>query len=51
MVSHLQKKSATKSIPQNEQLADKLHKPIIRKLKKENYIGIQRQYLGSRFSR
>ena len=32
-------KSAIKSIPQNEQLADELHKPIIRKLKKkEKYI-------------
>ena len=27
-------KSAIKSIPQNEQLAEELHKPIIRKLKK-----------------
>ena len=27
-------KSAIKSIPQNEQLADELHKPIIRKFKK-----------------
>ena len=29
---------ANKSIPQNEQLAEELHKPIIRKLKKEKYI-------------
>ena len=28
----------TKLISQNEQLADELHKPIIRKLKKEKYI-------------
>ena len=31
-------KSAIKSIPQNEQLAEELHKPIIRKFKKEKYI-------------
>ena len=32
-------KCAIKSIPQNEQLADELHNPIIRKLKKkEKYI-------------
>ena len=30
--------SGIKSIPQNEQLAEELHKPIIRKLKKEKYI-------------
>ena len=30
----LANKSAIKSIPQNEQLVDELHKPIIRKLKK-----------------
>ena len=30
----LANKSAIKSIPQNEQLAEELHKPIIRKLKK-----------------
>ena len=33
---------ANKSIPQNEQLAEELHKPIIRKLKKGDYISIQR---------
>ena len=31
------KGSSVKSIPQNEQLADELHKPIIRKLKKKVY--------------
>ena len=30
----LANKSAIKSIPQNEQLAEKLHKPVIRKFKK-----------------
>ena len=30
----LANKSAIKSIPQNEQLAEELHKPIIRKFKK-----------------
>ena len=30
----LAKKSAIKSIPQNEQLAEELHKPIIRKFKR-----------------
>ena len=35
-VTTLANKSAIKSIPQNEQLADELHKPIIRKFKKRN---------------
>ena len=40
----LANKSAIKSIPQNEQLADELHRPIIKKLKKKEYIfSIQRQ--------
>ena len=30
-VTTLENKSAIKSIPQNEQLAEELHKPIIRK--------------------
>ena len=34
----LSNKSAIKSIPQNEQLADELHKPIIRKFKKGEHI-------------
>ena len=43
---------ANKSIPQQEQLAEELHKPIIRKFKKKGSIfSIQRQYLGCRFSR
>ena len=33
-VTTLANKSAIKSIPQNEELAEELHKPIIRKLKK-----------------
>ena len=33
----LANKSAIKSIPQNEQLAEELHKPIIRKLFKKVY--------------
>ena len=54
VVSHLQinlllNKSA---ISQNEQLAEQLHKLIIRKFKeKESIFSIQRQYLGCRFSR
>ena len=48
----LANKYATKSIPQNEQLAEELHKPIIRKSKKKGSIfRIQRQCLGCRFSR
>ena len=44
--------SGVKSIPRNEQLADELHKPIIRKFKKKKSIfSIQRQYLCCRFSR
>ena len=40
-------KSAIKSIPQNEQLADDLHKPIFRKFKKrKSILSIQRQFLG-----
>ena len=36
-----------KSIPKNDQLAEELHKPIIRKLKKNKSVfSIQRQYLG-----
>ena len=33
-VTAFTKKSAIKSIPQNEQSADELHKPIIKKFKK-----------------
>ena len=32
------KRVNTKITPQNEQLAEELHKPIIRKFKKEKYI-------------
>ena len=46
-VTTLANKSAIKSIPQNEQLAEELHKCIIRKFKKKKSIfSIQRQYLG-----
>ena len=34
----LANKSAIKSKPQNEQLAEEIHKPIIRKYKKVKYI-------------
>ena len=37
-VTTLANKSAVKSIPENEQLAEELHKPIIRKFKREQYI-------------
>ena len=48
----LTNKSAIKSTPQNEQLAEELHKTIIKKnLKKESIFSIQRQYLCCRFSR
>ena len=44
--------SGVKSIPQNEKLAEELHKPIIIKFKKYIYISsIQIQYLGCRFGR
>ena len=39
-------KSSIKSISQNEQLAEELHKPIIIKFKKKSVFSIQRQYLG-----
>ena len=42
---------SNKSILQNEQLAEELYKPIIRKFKKGSIFSIQRQYLGCRFSR
>ena len=46
-VTMLANKSAIKSTPQNEQLAEELHKAIIRKLKKKKSVfSIQRQYLG-----
>ena len=46
----LENKSAIKSIPQNEQLAEELHKPK-KILEKGSIISIERQYLGCRFSR
>ena len=48
----LANKSTIKSIPQDEQLAEELHKSIIRKFKRRGSIfSIQKQYLGCRFSR
>ena len=39
--------SGIKSMPQNEQLTEELHKPIIRKFKKKKSVfSIQRQYSG-----
>ena len=44
--------SGIKSMPRNEQLAEELHQPIIRKFKKKKSIfNIQRQYLRCLFSR
>ena len=37
---------ANNEIKQNLQLAEELHKPILRKLKKKSLFRIQRQYLG-----
>ena len=39
-------KSVIKSIPQKEQLAEELHNPIIRKLKKRNYIQHSKTIFG-----
>ena len=48
----LANKLAIKSIPQNEQLAEELHKAIIKKIKKkESIFSMQRQYSGCRFSK
>ena len=44
-VTNLANKSAIKSIPQNEQLVEELHKHIIKKLKKKSIFSIQRQHL------
>ena len=38
--------SGVKSIPQNEQLAEELHKPIIRKFKKEKCIQHSKTIFG-----
>ena len=38
--------SGIKSMALNEQLAEELHKPIIRKFKERKVLNIQRQYLG-----
>ena len=39
-------KSAIKSIPQNKQLAEELHKPIIRRFKKGKYIQHSKTIFG-----
>ena len=39
--------SGIKSIPQNQQLAEELHKPIIRKFKKEKYIQHLKTIFGA----
>ena len=35
----------------NKELAEELHKPIIRKFRKKKYTNLYRQYLGCRSSR
>ena len=42
----LANKSAIKSIPQNEQLAEELHKPIIRKFLERKYIQHSQTIFG-----
>ena len=42
----LANKSAIKSIPQNEQLVEEFHKPIIRKFKKGKYIQHSKTIFG-----
>ena len=37
---------ANNSVPQNEQLAEELHKPIIKKLKKRKYIQHSKTIFG-----
>ena len=39
-VTTLANKSGIKSLPQNEQLAEELHKPIIKKFKKRKLFSI-----------
>ena len=39
-------KSAIKSIPQNKQLAEELHKPIVRRFKKGKYIQHSKTIFG-----
>ena len=45
-VTTLANKSAVKSIPENEQLAEELHKPSIRKFKKEQCIQYSKTIFG-----
>ena len=44
-VTTLANKSAIKSIPQNEQLAEELHKPIIKKFKKRKVYSAYKNYI------
>ena len=44
-VTALANKSAIKSTPQNEQLADELHKPIIKKFKKREAYSTCKEYI------
>ena len=46
-VTTLTKKSSIKSIPQNEQSADELHKPIIKKFKKRVYSAFKDKIWGA----
>ena len=45
-VTNFAHKSAIKSIPQNEQLAEELHKPIIKKCFKKKYIQHSKTIFG-----
>ena len=45
-VTTLANKSAIKSMPQNEQLAEELHKPIIKKFKKKKCIQHSKTIFG-----
>ena len=44
-VATLANKSAIKSLLQNEQLAEELHKPIIRKLKKRKAYSVYKNFV------
>ena len=48
-VTTLANKSDITSVPKNEQLTDKLHKPIITKLKKKEYIQHSKTIFGLQF--
>ena len=48
-VTTLANKSAIKSTPQNKQLADELHKPIIRKFKKRKVYSAFKSNIGLQY--